>query len=187
MATPFETIRVKAGDAERSLRWYRDQIRKIQSSSYQPGVLLNNGRNVKQIYPGGLYMFYYDPKHKDKLPYYDTFPLVLPFNYYNDGFIGLNLHYMPYQARFNILGALTGIRLNQSINKKSKLAMNWSALNNLSAIAPISHSVKRYLYNNVASSFVAVEPEDWIAASLLPVERFVGASKYTVWKHGRAA
>ena len=30
----------------------------------------------KQII-GGMYMFTYDPKHKDTLPYYDIFPLVI--------------------------------------------------------------------------------------------------------------
>ena len=30
---------------------------------------------------GGFYLYQYDPKWKDKLPWYDIFPLVFPFDY----------------------------------------------------------------------------------------------------------
>ena len=48
-------------------------------------------------------MFFYDPKFKKTLPYYDTFPLVLPLETYNDGFLGINMHYLPIPLRVNLL------------------------------------------------------------------------------------
>jgi len=35
---------------------------------------------VDSVEPGGMYMFLYDPKTKAKLPYFDRFPLIFPFN-----------------------------------------------------------------------------------------------------------
>ena len=33
-----------------------------------------------------MYTFFYDPKTKDKLPYYDRFPVVIINEIYPDGF-----------------------------------------------------------------------------------------------------
>ena len=44
---------------------------------------------------GSMYMFYYDPKHKETLPYYDSFPLAIVIERRPGGFLGLNLHYLP--------------------------------------------------------------------------------------------
>ena len=43
---------------------------------------------------GGMFMYYYDPKWKDKLPYYDQFPLTIMVEKAPGGFYGLNLHYL---------------------------------------------------------------------------------------------
>ena len=48
-------------------------------------------------------MFVYGPKHAKKLPYYDTFPLVLPLERYSDGFLGMNFHYLPIPLRMRLL------------------------------------------------------------------------------------
>ena len=42
---------------------------------------------------GKLNMFIYRPKLFKKFPYYDIFPLVLPLEFYTDGFLGINFHY----------------------------------------------------------------------------------------------
>ena len=40
--------------------------------------LMNQGKLNGRPSLGRLNMFFYDPKYKKTLPYYDTFPLVLP-------------------------------------------------------------------------------------------------------------
>ena len=62
---------------------------------------------VSSITPGEMYLFYYDPKYKDELAYYDRLPLVLPFRKVPGGFYGINLHYLPYLMRFRILQKLS--------------------------------------------------------------------------------
>jgi hypothetical protein len=55
---------------------------------------------------GKMYSFVYDPKTKEQLPYYDIYPLVFPIEYYNDGFLGINLHYLPPVLRARLMDAL---------------------------------------------------------------------------------
>lgn len=182
MATnPFETIRTKAGDSARSVNWYQQQIKKLGGIS--PTGLLKDGDITTRITPGSMYMFFYDAKHKDKLPYWDRFPLVLPFRAIPGGFYGINLHYMPYLARFKLLARLHDFATDDSMNENRKVQASWSVLSGLSGVAPIKNSVKHYLYEQVSSRFIKIKYNDWVIASQLPVERFVGANKADVWKN----
>ena len=113
----FQQINMKAGDAQKSYQWYRDQVRNLG-----PGItgayLLGNERLSSRVVPGNMYLFMYDPKLKKELPYYDTVPLVLPFRSLPDGFLGINLHYLPYLARFKLLGELSKLTTDKKISEK---------------------------------------------------------------------
>src|SRR5690606_41052373 len=45
--------------------------------------------------PGRFYLYKYDPKTKEQMPYYDAMPLVLITDVTPDGWYGINFHYMP--------------------------------------------------------------------------------------------
>jgi hypothetical protein len=184
MATsPFEKIRASAGDTERSVNWYQQQIKKI--SGLTPNNLIRSGTLVTKVTPGHMYMFFYDAKHKDKLPYWDMFPLVFPFRAVEGGFLGINLHYMPYLIRAKLLGRLHEYVSDDRIDENRRLQISWNMLNNFSTVAPIKNSVKHYLNEHIQSKFVHIQHEDWLIASQLPVERFVGANKTDVWKNSQ--
>ena len=72
----------QAGGKPRSVDWYRDKIREFTLPS--SAQLVREGKRTKRPTVGVLNMFFYDPKTKGKLPYYDTFPLVLPIEEYNN-------------------------------------------------------------------------------------------------------
>ena len=96
MAVPSKYIQsvVKAAKGRpKSTDWYRDKIREFGTPKSLD--LIRDGKQAGRPFFGRLNMFIYDPKLKKKLPYYDTFPLVLPLEKYNDGFLGLNFHYLP--------------------------------------------------------------------------------------------
>ena len=46
----------------------------------------------RNIGPGSMFAYFYDPKYKKELKYYDRFPLVLVFDFKTNGFIGCNMH-----------------------------------------------------------------------------------------------
>lgn len=188
MATqnPFKQIRSKAGDTDRSLNWYQTQVKSLNTASVKPEALIQRTPDLtQQVLPGRMYMFFYDAKLKDKLPYWDMFPLVLPFNKAPDGFYGINLHYLSYPMRFNLLGALHEYASDEKISDDTRLKVNWQILSNMSRVAPVKGAVKHYLFDHVKSRFLNVKYPDWVTASLLPVERFVGATKQEVWQKTR--
>lgn len=188
MATqnPFLNIRSKAGDVDRSLEWYQLQVRALNRAATQPNKLMQNTPALSTtLIPGNMYMFFYDAKLKDKLPYWDQFPLVLPFRRVPDGFYGINLHYLPYAMRFKLLGALHDRAGDTKITEDTRIKTNWRMLMTLSTIAPVKACVKHYLFDHVESRFLQIKYPDWVVAALLPVERFVGATKTKVWQDSR--
>jgi hypothetical protein len=132
--------------------------------------------------PGKMYMFTYDAKHKETLPYWDRFPLVLPFRKTQDGFYGINLHYLPYQLRAKLLDKLMIFANNQKMDATTKLKYSWEMVDGAAKFAPIKPCVKQYLNAHIQSPFLQIESNDWATALMLPVERFVGAQKQQVWR-----
>lgn len=177
----FKDIRVKAGDTERSFNWYKQQVSNLRSLS-STQLMRNTPDLVTNILPGMMYMFLYTPKHKDTLPVYDRFPLVLPFRKISDGFYGINLHYLPYLVRFRLLGALQEYTTSDKLSENTRIKLSWNLLQNMSRIAPVTNSVKHYLYNQVDTKFLNIKHPDWTTAAMLPVEKFVGKTKQEVWK-----
>ena len=61
-------------------------------------------------------MFFYDPKMKKKLPYYDRFPLILPIEQYSNGFLGINFHYLSMPIRIRLLDRIMNFVNNKKLD-----------------------------------------------------------------------
>jgi hypothetical protein len=182
---PFKNLRMQAGDQQRSVNWYQTQVRQLRGLNTQMDRLVKNSPELtNKIMPGRLYLFSYDPKHKDTLPFYDTLPLVLPFKTVKGGFLGINLHYLPYMIRFKLMGALLDL-VSDIEDPNSRALASWRLLNSSSRYRGVEVSVKHYLTAQVQSRFLQIPPDQWIAASQLPIERFEGQSKDVVWRDSR--
>ena len=134
-----------------------------------------------------MYMFFYDPKGKKTLPYYDRFPKIFTIDKTPDGFIGINLHYLPYVLRAKLMDALYDTVTNAKYDTSTKLGITYKILKGASKFRLFKPTIKRYLNSNVRSRFLYIEPKEWDIALFLPVERFVKASKETVWRESRRA
>jgi hypothetical protein len=176
---PFETIRLNAAGQEKSYQWYRQQIGNMGKFA-TANQTLRDTPMVSSITPGEMYLFYYDPKYKDELAYYDRLPLVLPFRKVPGGFYGINLHYLPYLMRFRILQKLSEYSVNNSSD--TRIRLSWNLLNSTSKLQPAKFAVKHYLNAHVQTRFYRIQSDDWITASQLPIEKFVGAQKTKVWQ-----
>ncbi|CAB5221622.1 DNA end protector protein [uncultured Caudovirales phage] len=173
--------------AVKSKAWFEQQVYLLGRQNITPPKVLNGNpdQTVSSIVPGNLYMYMYDPKLKATLPYYDRFPLVFPFSKTEDGFIGLNMHYLPYQLRMVLLDRLLMFRTNKRMDETTRLRYSWAAIDGVSKFAAAQPCVKRYLIGHVRSKFRKINADDWATAMLLPVERFVGASKEAVWQDSK--
>lgn len=180
---PFDDLRITPQDVRRSINWYSNQIKRIQDLQGRVDRTVRN-QGQSQIQIGGLYLFRYDPKYKNELPYYDVMPLVFPFAPAPDGFLGLNLHYLPYGYRFKLMGSLLDLVQNVA-DPKSRAKVSWNILNSSARFPGVAPCVKHYLNNHVRSNFYQIPNDQWLAAAMMPLEQFKGASKQTVFADSR--
>ncbi len=135
--------------------------------------------------PGGMFMYFYDPKTKDTLPYYDKFPLTVIVGPAAGGFTGLNLHYLPMQLRAKLLDALLDVSSDKKYDDKTKFNISYNMLKRASGMKYFKPCFKRYLTANVKSRFARVPASEWEIATFLPTASFEKASKTAVWADSR--
>jgi hypothetical protein len=172
----IQSVQDATKDAPKSINWYRDKIREFG----KPGALdlIRDGRRTTRPSAFNLNMFVYDPKYKKTLPYYDTFPLVLPLERYSDGFLGLNFHYLPIPLRVRLLDKINTIPEDNQYSERDQLRISYARA---STIPMAKAVIKRYLYSHLKSQIRVVSPDEWVIAVLLPVQRFKKASTSKVY------
>ena len=166
--------------------WFRSIVNRTkgQFSDETPKTILSRSENlVSKSVLGKMYFYSYDPKWKDKLPWYDTFPLVFPIERYPDGFLGLNFHYLPPKHRAILMDQLKMFANNKKYDETTKLKLTYDMLKGFTKIKRARPTVHRYLTSKVKSKFVLVNADEWEVALFLPVERFRKATKKKVWAH----
>ncbi len=137
------------------------------------------------IRPGFMYLFQYDPKYKESLPFYDRYPLVFPFEDQGDSFLGMNLHYLPHIYRARLMDFLYDMVSNQKYNDTTRLRISYQLLNSAARYKYFKPCVKRYLYSHVQSRFLLIPANEWDIALFLPLERFDKKTKNDVFKSTR--
>lgn len=165
--------------------WFRRKalaLRNVSRSALmkEEPVTLSN-----QSVVGSMYMFFYDPKHKKTLPYYDSFPLVIVIDKAEGGFLGLNLHYLPPILRAKFLDALLDITSNDKYDESTKFALSYSLLKKSSKYKYFKPCIKHYLASNVKSRFAKVHAPEWEIAAFLPTADWQKAGKSTVYSNSR--
>ena len=166
--------------------WFRSIVNRTKGafSSETPQKILTRSEQLEsKSVLGKMYFYSYDPKHKDKLPWYDTFPLVFPIERYNDGFLGLNFHYLAPKDRAILMDQLKMYATNKKYDETTKLKLTYNMLKGFTKIKRAKPTVHRYLTSKIKSKFVLVNADEWEVALFLPVERFRKASKKEVWAH----
>ena len=166
--TYFDKISAQIKTGTEPYQWYRNRIKELGTPN--TAELLRSGKLSKQPTPKHLNMFIYAPKGAKKLPYYDTFPLIMYLKPAEGGFYGLNFHYLPYALRARLLDAAGQDKLSVSAVEGSRLT---------------KPTIKRYLYGYLRSMCLKIEPEDNLTAIMLPVQRFKKASDTKVWGDSR--
>ena len=178
--TYFDKISAQIKTGDEPFTWYRNRIKELGTPSVPE--LLRSGKLNKTPHPKHLNMFVYAPKFAKKLPYYDTFPLVMYLKPAEGGFYGINLHYLPPTERAVLMDQLNRYASNEKYDKTTSLRLSYNILKRFGRAVPC---VKRYLGDRVTSETVRIDADEWEIAIFLPVERFQKASKATVWRDSR--
>lgn len=188
MSNLFKTLELEAFRAgitprsKQSRDWFRKKaqsIRRINRSQLmqEEELILKNRKIV-----GSMFMFFYDPKWKEELPYYDKFPLAIIVGPAPGGFYGLNLHYLPPILRAKFLDALMDIADNTSFDEHTKFQVSYELLNRAGRMKYFKPCWKHYLTEHVRSRFALVAAPEWEIATFLPTadwEKKSGSYVYT--------
>jgi hypothetical protein len=192
MAGVFDTIitkGVRSGQVpartDAARKWYRETASGYGRISERAMMRNEADRLTSTIQPGNMYMYMYDPKYKDVLPFYDRFPLVFPFKVESDRFWGINLHYLPLSYRAILMDSLYDLTNNTRYDESTKLRLSFQTLNRAAKFRYFEPCVKQYLFSHLNSRFMYIYPSEWDIALFLPTERFAKKSKTQVFANSR--
>jgi hypothetical protein len=166
--------------------WFRNEVKNINVNRR---TLLKDPalekRNKARI--GSMYMYFYDPKHRETLPYYDVFPLTIMVEPVRGGFYGLNLHYLPLALRAKLFDQLIDLTNNKKYDESTRFKLRYDLLKSASKLRLFKPCFKHYLYSQIEGRVAMVEAPEWEMALFLPTEQFRKSTKSAVWKDSRQA
>ena len=187
---------IKVGDVsvkERmAVTWFRSieqQARAALAREVVPQYIkidaAQRGTLTGRLIPGRLYFFMYMPKHKNTLPYYDTFPLVLPIQRFSDGFLAINFHYLRPPDRAILFDEIKIFANDRTLGPMTKIKIKYDMMRGFTRFKRAKPCLKRYLTTYMKSQFIPVGTDEWATALFLPVEQFRKRNKQAVWAESK--
>lgn len=172
--------------SKEALCWFHDYTKQFaKSASFTKTT--KSGTIVKKPVPGRFYLYLYNPKTKEQMPYYDSMPLVLITKVVPGGWFGINFHYMPPDIRLRIMEGFYNTIKDPTLSSGVKLKSNWRRAASVAKAAAshhyLQHSIKRYLSNHISSPLLEIDPEYWAMCIFLPLSRFKKKQTGFVWNN----
>lgn len=180
-STPYDLKQLQTA----GMQWYQQEMREIKKNRFNKYQFITGGRSetVRRLEIGKMYFFEYVAKYSgignddipvsQQLPVFDRYPLVLPFSTAPNGFIGINLHYLPIKIRAWLLDQL----MRTANVPANKLRINWQLLSSLSRANVGKYATHRYLLNHITSPFRMVKIDDYPNAIMLPFAGWYGTDR----------
>jgi len=171
--------------SDESREWFRKKAQTIRRVDRKKLMRNEAVDQVNEEIVGAMMMFFYDPKTKDTLPYYDTFPLVIVVGPAENGFYGLNLHYLPPKLRALFLDALLDIMNNKRYDRSTKFKLSYALLTKVRRMKYFAPCFKHYLTAHVRGNFARVNASEYEVAIFLPTAQWSKATASTVYSDSR--
>ncbi len=161
---------------QQSRAWFRSKLSSMGKVNRNQLMQDEQVKLVNKSQPliGSMNMFFYDPKHKKTLPYYDRFPLSVIVGPAEGGFYGLNLHYLPPVLRAKMLDALMNITTNKKYDDSTRFELSYKVLTATAKLRFFKPCYKHYLFAHVKSRLARVSAPEWEIATFLPTADFEG-------------
>ena len=170
-------------EVRRSAQWFQDKIKGLKgevknrfsstnaAKFYREAETKVNPNVLKRRAElGDLFCYYYNPKYRATLPYYDMFPMIMLIGAEKDTFLGINFHYLRPKWR--------AVLLDRVSSKIGNGLPRWSKLRQIRQIAP---TIKRYRFDHIMKRVIPIEENEQEIAIFLPTERFRKSAKAKVW------
>ena len=169
-------------EVKRSTKWFHDKIKGLKgevrnrfsstnaAKFYRESEKINDAVFKRRVSLGDLFCYYYNPKYRKTLPYYDMFPMIMLLSAEKETFLGINFHYLRPKWRAILLDRVTA-KIGGGIPR-------WSKLRKIKQIAP---TIKRYRFDHIMRKVIPIEEDEQEIAIFLPTERFKKSGKAKVW------
>ena len=195
MSNLFQTLEYEAFRAginprtKQAQDWFRKKAQQMRRVNRNELMRENELNLVNRQNPliGSMNMFFYDPKGKDTLPFYDRFPLAIIVGPAPKGFYGLNLHYLPPILRAKLLDALLDITNNDKYDETTRFQLSYKTLQGTSKMRYFKPCFKHYLTQHVKSRLARVSSPEWEIATFLPTASWEKSSAANVYREARKA
>ena len=187
----FEKLQLQAFRAgvqprsDESQKWFRNKLKNIGQVNRQKLLRDSALQRVARPRMGDMYMFFYDPKHKETLPYYDTFPLIIMVEKAPGGFYGLNMHYLPPVLRAKLFDGLA--KSDERYDENTRFRARYRLLQSVRKLKYFKPCFKHYLTKHVEGRISKVEAPEWEIALFMPTQRFKKATATQVYADSRKA
>ena len=174
------------------IKWMRDtitQVHDVADLSVEEKVVRDEHRmrsrtSFKRV--GWMYMFNYQPLYREKLPYWDTFPVIWILKLERDGFVGINLHYLPIELRQRLFLSMMTLVGGSTEEENTRLILRYKYLMTQPRFRwYMKPCIKKYFYRRMDSYILKIPARDWLIASFLPIARFKKKHRTGVWKETR--
>lgn len=175
MASIFDKIKPSPENVRKSIDWFKGKVNQLKN--YSTYLEVGHSRDAMPE-KGFMYFFNYEAKHKLTLPYWDRFPLVLPFNVKGNRMWGLNFHYLPYTYRVQLFASLDKLIKNSNVKDQKMFEIGWQLIKQVGRLKLAKPCVHQYILQPkyVKSKFIMIDSNEWVPALLMPNEQFVRKS-----------
>ena len=169
-------------EVKRSAQWFQDKIKGLKGTVknrfsstnaakfYRESEKIQDSVFQRRASLGDLFCYYYNPKYRKTLPYYDMFPMIMLLSAEKETFLGINFHYLRPKWRAILLDRVSA-KIGGGLPK-------WSKLRQIRQIAP---TIKRYRFDHIMKKVIPIEEDEQEIAIFLPTEKFKKAGKANVW------
>lgn len=157
--------------SQKSMEWMKERTQKISQDIVESKSIKTESRAQW----GNIYQFVYRAKHRNKLKYYDAFPMMIVLERYSDGFLGINLHYLPPTLRFVLMDQLWKFVSSPTgeLDEDTQFLLRYNMLKSLSGRKLYKPCIKRYLNKQIRSPLYKIPADKWNLAMILPSSRFL--------------
>lgn len=183
----FEAFRAGITPRTKESRdWFRKKVQNMRGINRRDLMKSDPIQKRNRSAVGSMYMFFYDAKHRETLPYWDSFPLIVAVGPAEGGFYGLNLHYLPIPLRAKMLDSLMDITNNKKYDESTRFQVSYSTLKSIAKLKYYKPCFKHYLTSQVEGQLAYVPPPEWEIATFLPVAQWNKASRGQVYRDSRS-
>ena len=168
-------------------KWFLGKVKSIGNGSVDRNALMKSDslEQASKTVAGKLYMFWYLPKGKDTLEYYDKFPLIIPLETQGQTLTALNLHYLPIDLRQGLFYSLLNRASNKKFDETTYLKVTYEFLKSNGSLKAYRPCIKKYLAGNIMGKIVNVPAQEWEIAIHLPTAAWKGQGESYIHNRSR--